>query len=967
MGSVAMDELALRGLGPVADSCAQHRALAYFEQLKASEDGWQLCADALIRGFYSDDHIKFFCFQVLEHHIKHRYPVLLCAQRQLIRDTMMTWLQTQTVRDTPEKPFVRNKAAQIFSLLFISEYPATWPKFFFDVLSVVGSAPGGVDLYLRILVAIDVEVVDREILHTPEEARRNILIKDHMREHCVPDLVESWYQILHTYQCSNAELTCLCLDVIGAYVSWIDINLIANDRFVGLLLSHLSVDMLRESACDCLFEMVGKGMDPVDKTKLVELLSQVLQAAGFFNLKQDDDVDFLARFSKLLNGMGQSLLQSAGKLAKSGDVANSERALSGAESKVPVVLELLAHEDDDISLNVTTFCYDYLHAVKQLPSLSDQQRANVEAILMAIIKKLAYDEEFNFENEGEEEAMFMEYRKQLKLLLDKLAQVAPALLVITVHRVVTATLQNWKEAKFLEVEVALRLLYMLGEAIPVSQGVHFSGDPAKASAMQEMMRIMVTSGVSHYAHPAVILQFFETVVRYDKFFSLEPQHIPEVLMAFLDGRGLRHGSLKVRSRCSYLLSRFVKVLSKHIFPFMEEILTRVQDLLTLTPRENGLHGLLSSEDQLFIYEMAGALIVSSETPAERKALLMGNLLLPLTQAFPGLLAKLLHEPDQERQAAIADCLSHAVGFVSRTSKAFSSKQTVRQCGCADVYLQCLRLFLPALGCPVQREALRGAVRTYLHRMVVCLEEEVLPFLPEALQASLRDCEPRDIQELIPLLNQVIGKFKAQIVPFLQQVFVPLVTTVFEVLARPAEENDQSAALDRQALRRNYFQFIYCIVSSGVADVISSQGSAQMEQVLVTVIQGAVDFPDPVAQKICFNILSKLVELWGGKDGLPGFGDFMYKSIVPACFMAPLKPTFDLMDAQTILALAECASTLKIILQKRGPELTHFLQHEYLPTLSMAPEVTEEFCQALEQADLKVFKNYLKAFFQRAKS
>lgn len=32
----------------------------------------------------------------------------------------------------------------------------------------------------------------------------------------------------------------------------------------------------------------------------------------------------------------------------------------------------------------------------------------------------------------------------------------------------------------------------------------------------------------------------------------------------------------------------------------------------------------------------------------------------------------------------------------------------------------------------------------------------------------------------------------------------------------------------------------------------------------------------------------------------GFPDFIYKHMVPACFLAPLKPTFDLSDAQTVL-------------------------------------------------------------------
>jgi len=37
-----------------------------------------------------------------------------------------------------------------------------------------------------------------------------------------------------------------------------------------------------------------------------------------------------------------------------------------------------------------------------------------------------------------------------------------------------------------------------------------------------------------------------------------------------------------------------------------------------------------------------------------------------------------------------------------------------------------------------------------------------------------------------------------------------------------------------------------------------------------------------------------------KSPLAGFNEFMYKNIVPACFLAPMKPTFDITDAQTVL-------------------------------------------------------------------
>lgn len=65
--------------------------------------------------------------------------------------------------------------------------------------------------------------------------------------------------------------------------------------------------------------------------------------------------------------------------------------------------------------------------------------------------------------------------------------------------------------------------------------------------------------------------------------------------------------------------------------------------------------------------------------------------------------------------------------------------------------------------------------------------------------------------------------QSQVSPFLQQVFMPLVLAIFEVLARPAEDNDQAAALEKQMLRRSYFSFIQTIAGSGMNEVMANQG------------------------------------------------------------------------------------------------------------------------------------------------
>lgn len=80
-----------------------------------------------------------------------------------------------------------------------------------------------------------------------------------------------------------------------------------------------------------------------------------------------------------------------------------------------------------------------------------------------------------------------------------------------VRQLVNSTLPHWRSASFRDVEAALTFLYQLGEALPASHGQHFSGDPSKASALQPMMESLVTSGVSSYPHPAVVISFFELV------------------------------------------------------------------------------------------------------------------------------------------------------------------------------------------------------------------------------------------------------------------------------------------------------------------------------------------------------------------------------------------------------------------------------------------------------------------------
>ena len=96
---------------------------------------------------------------------------------------------------------------------------------------------------------------------------------------------------------------------------------------------------------------------------------------------------------------------------------------------------------------------------------------------------------------------------------------------------------------------------------------------------------------------------------------------------------------------------------------------------------------------------------------------------------------------------------------SRTSKGFTNQQTMKHCGCVEAYTDTLKIFLGALNTPVHRTLLHAGVRQFLHRMVVRLEAEILPFIPVVMEHLLKNPDAKELQDFIPLINQVVAKFK----------------------------------------------------------------------------------------------------------------------------------------------------------------------------------------------------------------
>lgn len=81
-----------------------------------------------------------------------------------------------------------------------------------------------------------------------------------MRENCLPQIADAWYSILQL-QYSAPSLCAMCLNTLAQYINWIDISLVANERFMRLLVPFMHTSALHDGACACLTEIVTKRMD----------------------------------------------------------------------------------------------------------------------------------------------------------------------------------------------------------------------------------------------------------------------------------------------------------------------------------------------------------------------------------------------------------------------------------------------------------------------------------------------------------------------------------------------------------------------------------------------------------------------------------------------------------------------------------------------------------------------------------
>ena len=407
-------------------------------------------------------------------------------------------------------------------------------------------------------------------------------------------------------------------------------------------------------------------------------------------------------------------------------------------------------------------------------------------------------------------------------------------------------------------------------------------------------------------HRALLLEYFEVSLKYHHVLSSDSDCLGVVLSTFCDG--LAHNDPTVRGQCCYHLRMLCKQLSSNLKSnemFVQTLLQRIHGHLTvpMSTSESVGETALSFPDRLHLYDVSGLLISRCVSDDHTSTVLMKTVLSPLLQALTGGVPlwhqqqqgatstedisaatisastslstssstsgsgstspTLLSNPNDDAVMYLARCVQ-AVGFTTKTMPTSSLPFQIR-----DMYRCLLEASLRVLSTYPVHTHVRTQVIFLFHRMVACLGEHLVQYLPSTLPPLIQTTNAKNAVETFQLVNQLLSKYRLdnQIHQIIHHLALPIITQLFRIMPNcTARSSASQAPTDDQilseSLQRVFVLFLQNVVCNQLSMVFATaQALPYLSNILTALLRACTNVPDPNVAKSTFIILRQLVEQW----------------------------------------------------------------------------------------------------------
>jgi len=781
-------------MSPEVSQEQKAQAMAYYEQVQNSPDGWAGCATIFSQATLEagNESLRFQCLRILEHALHNRYSEVTPELVTFIKEMCHAWMGKVCDGGATDQPYIKNKVSQVYVYIFVNQYPHACPTFFTDLIGEVNSkGPAMMDIFFRILDAIDELVVSREVqTRSQAELERNTAIKDAMRVDSLPAVADTWYRCLVAYSTSSPDLASMCLHLVTKYVSWVDITLVVNEQILGELYKLIPGNAdLRTAACDCLFGVVTKGMPHLNRCQLIASLNLSDSIATWVQgITDDDENQFAIALGRLYNMTGILLIEAIEGLASEGQDASS--ALTLFQQMLPRLTDFLGNEYDDISESVMPLVHKYIKLLEKTGIAEASVQQSVGHLAQVIIQKMRFDEEHDFVDEGDDEEDFYEYRKTLGRLLTDVYAILPDAVMQLAGQCVQANLNaaalSAGQLSPLDVELALHVIYELAAMVRPRQ---FSD--GQASVLIPFMRAAMESNVASYPHHGVQLTFFELCWRCADYFKLVPAHLGGILLAFLGPQGVKSPLPSLRSFAAYRFAKVVYASKDLVHQCLQPVLERLHPLLQID--YTGGEQALTCEDRVHLFEGMGYIMMGAGISVTDQAQMLGTLLAPLLEQYKAITETFCTSQDPKVQAQCAVLLDHIPSALTSLCKRMTTA-FLDACGCRPNLVAALEVFVAALERMIHSDKVRHGIRVFMQQMITCMGDSLIPATPAFLRAMFSGglCGVEELRDMMTLVGQMISKFKQKLSPVLDQAILPLVQAIFATLQSEVDPQDTNA-------------------------------------------------------------------------------------------------------------------------------------------------------------------------------
>ncbi|KAF1327948.1 Exportin-t, partial [Globisporangium splendens] len=950
------------------------QAESFCNSIKASVDGWRY--ELELFEFSEHQEVKFYALQALQENV--------------------SFVENKA-------PYLKTKLAVVITLLIKRDYPDRWPTAFSELMSLLPKGASMVEMYFRILVAINEEIVEFDAQRSQAEANANMRIKDAMRESStMAATFDAIYNVLVNCDASAVmvELSYSALETLKRYISWVDIGLVVNDRIMPLLFKMLRESAsLRCPAANCLFEVIDKGMTAEKKVALFQQLN-IIEVLGMLPIQDDDE--FAEEVGEVINGIGLELVECMDTFRHQNNVELFTLASNMLRQLMPLVWDLFAHETKDVSEEV----FEIVNAVGTLIR-SESSGANAKApmngiedifkpsdyipqIFHGIYRQTRYPEE----DDDTDAAEFEEYRRSLYKIYVNITRWRPENTMAFLVNLAQELPPQFGQIDPRDLESFLSLVYRFKEGLAALKTANTYEEPNSpltdmvVRIHSNMIGAASVPGASPF-HPSVLLTYYDLAVRYSRVLQNQNALIPAVLEMMFGPNGLTNVNANVRSRVCYLCLRLVKAIGTSVLPHVSNILQALYPRLVIPDdgemlaRKND-PTFLPYDDQLYLFELTGQVIaslVASSSPdmAEIKYQYAKAVLEPLLQALNASLAELqngvrLQEYVGERSAALLNAIAHVLKAFRGTNCMLHHQETFTQVLTAAT---CVLRALP------RHPSVRSKVVFTFHRLITVLDgEHLIGNASETLKLLMVCCEASDVIEVVQLLDQLIIKYKEALLPFFEETAMVFVQHLCSLMpprnASGDNETKDSTQLEREHIQKYlYTLFLHLAMHNLDVVFISERNVGQLENVLRLVLEGCADVTDAAINRGCFTIIHELASRWMlgvpvpvSPDLTPSaevkaqFTQFVVQEFTSAMFTLTKRHHFDVNDIQCAATMKEIAVFQEVLVKALGTEYIRYLVDVYLPSIGCPADLAASYAEQVATGNRKLIQDAFKAFVSR---